>query len=131
MKFRASCAGLRERLGHWARGLLRDVHALWLAARDPRTPWYAKWLAAAVAAYALSPIDLIPDFIPILGYLDDMLLVPLGIWLAVRVVPPQVMAEHRAAAEKAAAQPRSRAAAVVIVALWIACAAAAAWWLAA
>jgi uncharacterized membrane protein YkvA (DUF1232 family) len=122
-------AGVRGALERWARGLLRDVHALWLAARDPRTPWYANWLAAAVAAYALSPIDLIPDFIPILGYLDDLLLVPLGIWLAVRMIPPQVLAEHRAAAEKAAAQPRSCAAAAVIVALWIVCALAAGWWL--
>ena len=122
--------GLRARLERWARALLRDVHALWLAARDPRTPWYAKWLAAAVAAYAFSPIDLIPDFIPILGYLDDLVLVPLGVWLAVRMIPPQVLAEHRAAAEKAASQPRSRTAAVAIVALWIVCALAAGWWLA-
>jgi uncharacterized membrane protein YkvA (DUF1232 family) len=63
----------------WARAIKRDVHALWLAARDPRTPWYAKLLALVVAAYALSPVDLIPDFIPVLGYLDDLVLVPLGI----------------------------------------------------
>jgi uncharacterized membrane protein YkvA (DUF1232 family) len=69
----------------WARMLLRDVHAVYLAAYDPRVPWYAKILAAAVAGYALSPIDLIPDFIPVLGYADDLIIVPLGIWLVVTV----------------------------------------------
>src|SRR3546814_19345602 len=83
-----------DRLRHWARTIRRDVVALYLAARDPRVPWYAKALAACVAAYALSPIDLIPDFIPVLGYLDDVILVPLGILLAVRHVPAHVMAEH-------------------------------------
>ena len=103
----------------WAGRLKRDVVALWLAARDPRTPWSAKVLAGFVAAYALSPIDLIPDFIPVLGYLDDLLIVPAGIWLAVRLVPPPLMAGFR---EQAAARPRprSRAAAIVIVALWLA-----------
>ena len=67
----------------WARALKRDVVALWIAARDPRTPWYAKVAAGVVAAYALSPIDLIPDFVPVLGYLDDIVIVPLGIALAV------------------------------------------------
>ena len=71
----------------WAHGLKRDVHAVYLAARDPRTPWYARAVAILVAAYALSPIDLIPDFIPILGYLDDLLIVPLGILLVVRLIP--------------------------------------------
>ena len=87
-----------------------DVHALWLAAHDPRTPWYAKVFALAIAAYALSPIDLIPDFIPVLGYLDDVILLPLAILLAVRLVPPDLMAEHRAAAAKAgkARQPHGR-----------------------
>lgn len=125
----ADAQGLRARLQHWAQRVLRDVHALWLAARDPRTPWYARWLALAVAAYAVSPIDLIPDFIPLLGYLDDLLLLPLGVWLVVRMIPPQVLAEHRAAADAAAFRPRSRAAAVVIAALWAACALAAGWWL--
>jgi uncharacterized membrane protein YkvA (DUF1232 family) len=73
-------------------------HAIYLAARDPRTPWYAKALAVAVAGYALSPLDLIPDFVPVLGYLDDLLIVPLGIVAVVRLIPPQVMAESRAAA---------------------------------
>ena len=107
------------RLKGWARAIKRDVHALWLAARDPRTPWYARALALGLAAYALSPIDLIPDFVPVLGYLDDAILLPLGILIAVRLVPTEVMAEHRATAAAAVARPVSRAAAVFIVADWI------------
>jgi uncharacterized membrane protein YkvA (DUF1232 family) len=107
------------KLRSWARSLKRDAHAVWLAARDPRTPWYAKALAATVAAYAFSPIDLIPDFIPVLGYLDDLLLVPLGLWLALRLIPPQVLADHRAAAEAAADRPVSRVAAAAVLAAWI------------
>ena len=94
---------LLERLKGWARAIGRDVVALWLAARDPRVPWHAKALAAAVAAYALSPIDLIPDFIPLLGYLDDLLIVPLGILLAVRLIPEAILAELR---ERAVEQDR-------------------------
>ena len=109
-----------KRLKSWARALKRDVVALWIAARDRRTPWAAKAAAAAVAAYALSPIDLIPDFIPILGYLDDLLIVPLGIALAVRLVPPVLMAEFRAEAALRASRPRSRAGAAAIVAIWVA-----------
>ncbi|MEO6153068.1 MAG: YkvA family protein [Croceibacterium sp.] len=101
----------------WARALKRDVVALWLAARDPRVPWHAKAVAAAVAAYALSPIDLIPDFIPVLGYLDDLLIVPLGIALAVRLIPPPVMAELRAAAVERE-RPISRAGLVGVIAIW-------------
>src|SRR6478672_6134290 len=85
-----------DRLRQWARALKRDVHAVYLAARDPRTPWYVKALALAVAAYALSPIDLIPDFIPVLGYVDDLLIVPLGIALATKLIPSGVLEEHRA-----------------------------------
>ncbi|WP_416052696.1 DUF1275 domain-containing transporter [Cupriavidus basilensis] len=103
----------------WAREVLRDVHALWLAARDPRTPWYAKAMALLVAGYALSPIDLIPDFIPVLGYLDDVVLVPLGVMLAIRMIPPDLMREYRAAAVAAGQRPSSRVAAAVIIALWI------------
>ena len=112
----------------WARAIKRDIHALWLAARDPRTPWYAKALAMGVAAYALSPIDLIPDFIPVLGYLDDAILVPLGIILAVRLMPPELMAEYRAAAAAAEGKPVSRAGAAFIVALWLLAAALLMWW---
>jgi uncharacterized membrane protein YkvA (DUF1232 family) len=107
------------RLREWARATKRDVHALYLAARDPRVPWYAKAVALGVAAYALSPIDLIPDFIPVLGYLDDIVIVPLGILLAVRLIPADILAEHRASAAEAAKRPVSRMAAMVIVAIWI------------
>jgi uncharacterized membrane protein YkvA (DUF1232 family) len=115
------------RLREWARLLKRDVIALYLAARDPRVPWHAKAIAGCVAAYALSPIDLIPDFIPVLGYLDDVILVPAGIWLALRLIPPHLVAEHRAAATAIAARPQSRSAAIVIVAIWITLAIVACW----
>lgn len=107
------------KLKTWACTIRRDVHALYLAARDPRTPWYAKGLALCVAGYALSPIDLIPDFIPVLGYLDDIIIVPLGILVVVRLIPPEVMAEHRAAAAVAAVRPVSLTAAVVVGAIWL------------
>ncbi|WP_206453691.1 YkvA family protein [Aurantimonas marina] len=119
---------LWPRLKAWARDLKRDVVALWIAARDLRTPLFAKLLAASVAAYALSPIDLIPDFIPVLGYLDDLLIVPLGIFLAIRLVPPALMAEFRVAAEARSGRPVSRVAAVVVVALWLVGLAAVALW---
>lgn len=99
---------------------MRDVHALYLASRDPRVPWYAKAMAAAVAGYALSPIDLIPDFIPVLGYLDEVILLPLGVALVIRLIPPEVMAEHRNLAAAAQQRPVSRGAAVVIACIWIA-----------
>jgi len=107
------------RLKEWARALKRDVHALYLAALDPRVSWQAKVLAACVAAYALSPIDLIPDFIPVLGYLDDLVIVPLGIWLALTLIPPDVMRDCRERAVLASSRPTSRAAAVVIIAIWV------------
>src|ERR1700684_4017135 len=104
----------------WARRLIRDVHAVYLAARDPRVPWYARVLAIAVAGYALSPIDLIPDFIPVLGYLDDLIIVPLGIWLVVSLIPEQAMAEYRAKASEAAQRPHGgKVAAITIVTIWI------------
>ncbi|MEO5938609.1 MAG: DUF1232 domain-containing protein [Sphingomonas sp.] len=119
-----------EALKRWARMLKRDVVALWLAARDPRVPWMAKAVAGAVAAYALSPIDLIPDVIPVLGYLDDLLIVPAGIWLAVRMIPPALMAEFRSNAAARATRPVSRRAALVIVGLWLAAVVLAVqWWL--
>jgi uncharacterized membrane protein YkvA (DUF1232 family) len=114
-------------LKQWSRALKRDVHAIYLASRDPRVPWYVKALAIAVAAYALSPIDLIPDFVPVLGYLDDLILVPLGIVLVVRLIPPSVMAEHRARAEAAQDRPPSSAGAAVIVAVWTGAAALIGW----
>jgi uncharacterized membrane protein YkvA (DUF1232 family) len=105
---------------NWARLVKRDIHAIYLCSRDPRVPWHAKALAIFVAAYALSPIDLIPDFVPVLGYLDDVILVPVGIWLVVRLIPAHVMAEHRELAAAAHDRPVSRTAAAVIVAIWIA-----------
>ncbi len=103
----------------WARTIKRDAHALYLAARDPRVPWYAKALAIAVAAYALSPIDLIPDFVPVLGYVDDLIIVPAGVALVIRLIPPEIMAQHRAVAIEAQDRPVSRAAGVAIVTIWI------------
>jgi uncharacterized membrane protein YkvA (DUF1232 family) len=111
---------MRGRLKDWARSVRRDAHAVYLAARDPRTPWYAKALAICVAGYALSPIDLIPDFIPVIGYLDDAVLVPLGILAVVKLIPPEVMAESRDAATRAAARPVSRTAACVVALIWAA-----------
>ena len=108
------------RLRQWARSVKRDVVALYLASRDPRVPWYTKALAIFVAGYALSPIDLIPDFIPVLGYLDDVLIVPLGILLVARLVPADIMAEHRAAAVQITERPVNRRAAALIVVVWIA-----------
>ena len=89
----------------WARAIKRDAYAVYFAAKDPRTPWYAKLLAAVVVAYAFSPIDLIPDFIPVLGHLDDAILVPLGVLLACRLIPDEVLAEHRRQAATGAEQP--------------------------
>jgi uncharacterized membrane protein YkvA (DUF1232 family) len=103
----------------WARRLNRDGHAIYLASRDPRVPWYVKFLAIAVAGYALSPIDLIPDFIPVVGYLDDLIIVPLGIWLVVWLIPEQIMLEYRAMADEADQRPVSRAGMVAIMMLWI------------
>lgn len=106
----------------WARGLKREVFALYLAYRDPRVPWYARLFVGVVVAYAFSPIDLIPDFIPILGYLDDLILVPLGIVIAIRLIPAGVLAECRAEAARLVAQgkPINRVAAAVIVGIWVA-----------
>ena len=102
----------------WARTLRRDAHAVWLAGRDPRTPWYAKVLALAVAGYAFSPIDLIPDFIPVLGYLDDLILVPAGLWLVLKLLPREVLEEHRATAEAAVSKPVSKMAAICVICVW-------------
>ncbi len=105
--------------------LKREVYALYFACRDPRVPWYAKLLAACVAGYAFSPIDLLPDPIPVLGYLDDLVLIPLGVALVLKMIPPQVMIECRARADTlmAKGKPRNWVAAAVIVLIWIALAA--------
>ena len=99
-----------------------DAHAAFLAARDPRCPWHARAVAVVVAAYALSPIDLIPDFIPVVGLLDDALLIPAGIWLFMKLVPSDLFEEHRAAAARAAERPVSRAGAAAVIATWLAAA---------
>ena len=106
----------------------RETLALWLAARDPRTPWYAKAAAAGVVAYALSPIDLIPDFIPVLGHLDDVLIVPLGIWLTIQLIPEPLMVEFREAAKRLEAKPRSYAGALVVVSVWLVTMGLILWW---
>jgi len=104
----------------WAKAIKRDVVALWIASRDHRTPWYAKVTAGFVAAYALSPIDLIPDFIPVIGYLDDLLIVPLGIKLVVAMIPVALMAEFRDEAAQRMTRPTSYAGAIAIGAIWVA-----------
>jgi uncharacterized membrane protein YkvA (DUF1232 family) len=108
-----------ERLRNRVRHLKAETHALYLAARHPGTPWYAKLFVAGVVAYAFSPIDLIPDFVPVLGYLDDLVLIPLGIAVAIRLIPPEVLAECRERARQADGKPVNRSAAVVIVGIWI------------
>lgn len=117
-----------QSLKSWASDLKRDVLALWIAARSPETPWLAKLGAGAVAAYAFSPIDLIPDFIPVLGYLDDLVLVPVGIALVVRLIPPSLMTRFRAEAALKTGRPRSYVALAAIVLLWFGAAAAGIWW---
>ena len=111
--------GLLQIAKQWARALKRDVLVVYLAARDPRTPWALRLLALAVAAYALSPIDLVPDFIPVLGYLDDLLIVPLGLALVLRLLPPPVLLAARERAARMLARPRSCLAAAIIVMLWV------------
>jgi len=115
---------MKSFLDTWKRRALQlktEVYALYLAYKDPRTPWYAKVFTAVVVGYAFSPIDLIPDPIPVLGYLDDLLLIPLGVFLAVKMIPAEVMVESRERAKEIMAQgkPVNKVAAVVIVLIWI------------
>ena len=119
---------LLDRAKDWARRIRLDVVAVYFAARDSRTPWLARGLALFVAAYALSPIDLIPDFIPVLGYLDDLVIVPLGLLLVIRLIPPEVLAASRARAATVLERPRSVAAAWFIAAIWLVGAAGFAYW---
>src|SRR3546814_393493 len=109
---------LSERIGDLGHRLAVEAHAAWLAARDPRVLWFARILAVAVAAYALSPIDLIPDFIPVLGWLDDLILVPVGIWAVRRLIPDSLWAEFHAAAQAARNRPSSRAGMIAILLIW-------------
>ena len=118
-----------DRLKQWARSVKRDAVAIWIAARDPRVPWYAKVVAAATAAYALSPIDLIPDFIPVIGYLDDLVIVPLGIALTVRMIPDGLMQEFRAEAARRETRPTSVVGALFIIVVWCAAIALTGFWL--
>jgi uncharacterized membrane protein YkvA (DUF1232 family) len=113
---------LIAKLKDHAASLKREVYALCIAARDPRVPWYAKIIMGVVLAYALSPIDLIPDFIPVLGYLDDLIIVPLGIALALKMIPAQVMLDARLHADDLLRQgkPVSRARAVIVIIIWLA-----------
>ncbi len=114
-------AGILDSWKLRARQLKRETYALYLAYRDPRVPWYARVFAACVVAYAFSPLDLIPDFVPVLGYLDDLILIPLGTWLALRMIPAAVMAESRDKAQELlnGERPRSRGVALVIIAIWL------------
>ena len=104
-----------------SRNLKAETFSLYLAARDPRTPWYAKLLVAGIVAYAFSPIDLIPDFVPVLGYLDDLILIPIGIALAMKLVPHSVLAECRARAQETMqnGKPVTRVAGTIIVVIWL------------
>jgi uncharacterized membrane protein YkvA (DUF1232 family) len=116
-----------ERLRQWARALRLDIVTLWVVARQPATPLRIRLVAGAVAAYALSPIDLIPDFIPVLGYLDDLILVPFGLWIAIRMIPESLLAAARIKAHAILKRPVSMAGAVFVGLLWICSIALAAW----
>lgn len=124
---------LNDNLKVWAKRIKRDGVTLWFAGKHPDTPWYAKALGLLVVAYALSPIDLIPDFIPVLGYVDDILLLPALIWLTVKLLPQSVLAECRVQADawmaEKGAKPSSRAGAIMIIVLWVAVGVAAWLWL--
>lgn len=122
-----------DALRHWARRIKRDAITLWFAKSHPQTPWHVKALAVLTVAYALSPIDLIPDFIPLLGYLDDLILLPGLIWLVIRLMPAHVLTQSRERAEmflaSSATKPRSALGAVLISTAWAVCLVALGWWL--
>lgn len=124
---------IRDNLKAWAKRIKRDGVTLWFAGKNPKTPWYAKTLGVFVVAYALSPIDLIPDFIPVLGYVDDVLLLPSLIWLTIKLLPLEVLAECRSQADEwmqtKGSKPSSRVGAVLIVVLWLSIGMAAWFWL--
>jgi membrane protein DedA with SNARE-associated domain len=109
---------LGDQVRQWAQQMHRDIYAILLASRDPQMPWYAKGLALLVAAYAVSPVDLIPDFIPLIGHLDDIILVPLGIWLTVQFIPDNLLGEYRQRAEALTKQPRDWRVGVCFMVIW-------------
>jgi uncharacterized membrane protein YkvA (DUF1232 family) len=109
--------------------LKRETLALYFALKDPRTPLVAKICGGIVVAYALSPVDLIPDFIPVIGFLDDLVLVPLGIALCIRLIPRQVLADARVRAAAAAEQPKNHTAAAIVILVWVSAAAVLSWWI--
>ncbi len=111
-----------DRLKQWARHLKKETYALYFAYRDPRVPWYAKLLVAFVVAHTFSPIDLIPDFIPVLGHLDDLIITPLGLALALRLIPAEVMAEARTKAESSLVEGKnvSRVGLLIVISIWLA-----------
>lgn len=110
-----------ERIKNWARKLKTEIYALYIAHQDPRTPLFAKILAICIVGYAFSPIDLIPDFIPVLGFLDDAILLPVGIWLVVKIIPPQVLEESREKARlrQSENKPQNWIAAGFIILIWL------------
>jgi uncharacterized membrane protein YkvA (DUF1232 family) len=108
-----------DRARAWASRMRRETVAVYLAIRDPRTPWMARVVGGLVVAYAASPIDLIPDFVPVLGILDDLLIVPAGLWLTIRLIPREILEEARARADAELRQPTSVGAAVFVVAVWV------------
>jgi uncharacterized membrane protein YkvA (DUF1232 family) len=116
-------AGLKR----WSRNVRRDTYAVGLIARDGRVPWYTKTLALLVAGYALSPLDIIPDFIPIVGFVDDVILVPLGILAVIKLVPPEILREHREHAERAMSLPTNRIGGTVLLCIWLAVVGFSAW----
>ena len=116
-----------QKLRDWGKSLKCNLVAIWLASRDPRVPWYTRVLAIAVAGYAFSPIDLIPNFVPVLGYVDDAIILPLGVLLMLRLIPREIMAEHRVSAMRLADSPRSRTASVIIAAMWLSITVVSAW----
>ncbi|HZW04439.1 MAG TPA: YkvA family protein [Anaerolineaceae bacterium] len=124
-------AGFVEQWKARAQKLKKEVYALYLSYRDPRVPWYAKAFTAVVVAYAFSPIDLIPDFVPVLGYLDDLLLIPLGVTIALKLIPAEVISEHRNSAEEIMRQggPGTWWIAAIIIAIWVTIGAVALFWL--
>jgi uncharacterized membrane protein YkvA (DUF1232 family) len=120
-------AAAHRRWRERARRLRREVYALYLACRDPRVPWYAKALAGTMVAYALGPIDLIPDFVPVLGYLDELIVIPLGVLLVRRLVSDDVLADCRARAEVMTEKPVSRTGAAIVIGVWLLLAGLAGW----